>query len=628
MFCEKNYQPIGGFPLLLDELSRIGNAFHYQNILFRKFLKDYCFKRNTPEKKYQGGEMLVSNAEVAEAFEKIAMLLELENANAFRVRAYRNAARLIEGLSQSLTDLVAKNVDLSELHGIGADLAEKIKLYVSTGHLSLLEELKKRHPKKIIELSQIDNLGPKRIQVLQKELGISSLKDLKKAALKNQIRELKGFGVKTEKKILEEIKQLTKIRKENRLPLHIADQIAADLVHYLKKSKELKNIVIAGSIRRRRETIGDLDILVVCENAKKIIDYFIKYENVKAILSKGITRSSVVLKNGLHIDLRVFREESFGSGLYYFTGSKDHNIEVRKIAHQMGLKINEYGVFKGEMKIAGKTEEEVFKAVHLDYIPPELRENRGEIKAAKEHHLPKLISVTDLVGDLHAHTTATDGRNTIYEMAEMAKALGHQYLAITDHSQKVHVAKGLDVKRLKRQIEEIDKVNEEISGIKILKGIEVDILEDGSLDLPNSILSELDIRICSIHYQTKMSKTDMTERIIRAMDNPYFNILGHPTGRLILKRAPYEFDFEKVIKAAIERGKFFEINCQPERLDLNAENCQMIKELGARFSISTDAHSTFELNYLNNGTDQARRGWIEKKHVINTLPWKDLKKLL
>ncbi|MDD4974635.1 MAG: DNA polymerase/3'-5' exonuclease PolX [Bacteriovorax sp.] len=572
--------------------------------------------------------MDVSNAEVAQAFEDIAILLELENANPFRIRAYQNAARVINGLSQPVTDLLAKAVDLSEYRGIGKDLSKKIMGYVKTGHIPLLDELSKHHPKGIIELARIENLGPKRIQILHDKLGITSLKDLKSSAEKGQIKKVKGFGEKTEKKILKAIKELTAIRKESRVPLHLVDQIARQLVLYLKKSKEVRQVEVAGSYRRRKETVGDLDILVTCNNSKNIIDHFVAYENVKNIISKGSTRSSVVLRDGLHVDLRVLKEESFGSGLYYFTGSKAHNIEVRKIAKKMGLKINEYGVFKGSKKIAGVNEEEVFKAIHLDYIPPELRENRGEIKAASEHCLPNLITVTDLRGDLHAHTTATDGKNTILEMAEKARELGHNYLAITDHSQHVHVANGLDVERLKKHIKDIDRINEKISGIKILKGIEVDILEDGSLDLPNSILAELDIRICSIHYKLKMNKKDMTERIIRAMDNPYFNILGHPTGRLIFKRAPYEFDLEKVVKAAVERGKFFEINCRPDRLDLSAEHCQMVQELGAKFAISTDAHSTMELNFLNFGTDQARRGWVEKKNVINSLMWKELRKLL
>lgn len=573
--------------------------------------------------------MNVSNAEVAQAFEKIAILLELENANPFRIRAYRNAARVIDGFSQPVSDLLAKEVDLSEYRGIGKDLSKKIKDYVETGHITLLDELAKRHPKRIIELAQIENLGPKRIQKLHTTLGISSLKDLKKAAELGKIKTIRGFGEKIENKILEAVSGLTKIYSKNRFLLHNVDQTALQLVQYLKQFKGVKQVEVAGSFRRRKETIGDLDILVTCENPKNLIEHFVGHENVKNIISsKGSTKSSVVMRDGLHVDLRVLAEESFGSGLYYFTGSKAHNIEVRNIAKKMGMKINEYGVFKGEKRIAGKTEEEVFKAIHLDYIPPELRENRGEIKAAQEHRLPNLITVKDLRGDLHAHTTATDGRNTILDMAKKAIELGHNYLAITDHSQHVRVANGLDVERLKKHIEDIDKANEKIAGIKLLKGIEVDILADGSLDLPDSILSELDIRICSVHYQLKMNKEKMTERIIRAMDNPYFNVLGHPTGRLIFKRAPYEIDLEKIIKAAVERGKFFEINCQPDRLDLDAEHCQMVQEMGAKFSISTDAHSTMQLDFLNFGTDQARRGWVEKKNVINTLMWKDLKKLL
>lgn len=572
--------------------------------------------------------MVISNAEVAHAFEEIAILLELENANPFRIRSYRNAALVINSFSRPISELLDKQLDLTKYRGIGKDLAGKIKTFVETGHIPLLDELTKRHPKGILELSKIENLGPKRIQRLYNELGISSIAELKNAALKKKIKKIKGFGEKSEKKILEGVEDLLAFGKENRVQLFVADQIAKNFVSYLKKIREVSKVELAGSYRRRKETVGDLDILVTSNGPKEVVKHFISYEDVRKVISEGSTKSSVILRNGFRVDLRVLKDESFGSGLYYFTGSKEHNVEMRKIAKKMGMKINEYGVFRGNTKIAGKTENEIFEIMNLDFIPPELRENRGEIKAAAEHCLPKLIKVSDLRGDLHAHTIATDGRNTIYEMAEKAKELGHDYIALTDHSQKVHVAGGLDVKKLKKHIEDIDKVNNKISGIKILKGIEVDILGNGTLDLPNSILSELDIRICSIHYQLKMNKKEMTDRILRAMDNPYFNILGHPTGRLIFKRAPSEFDFEKIIKKAVESGKFFEINCQPDRLDLNAEHCQMVQEMGAKFAISTDAHSTLELNFLNYGVDQARRGWIEKKNVINCLAWKDLKKLL
>lgn len=572
--------------------------------------------------------MAVSNTEVAEAFERIAILLEIENANPFRVRAYYNAARVIEGLPRPVSELIAKDEDLTEYSGIGKDLEGKIKEYVETGHFPLLDEVCSRHPKGIIDLARLENLGPKRIKILHDELGISSLKQLQKAAEKGKVHEVRGFGEKTEKKILEELQKFIQTGEEKRLLWYKVDQIAQQLVSYLKKSPELLKIEIAGSYRRKKETVGDLDILVTSSNPKDLINYFVAYEGIKEVLSKGTTRSSIVLNTGLHVDLRVLKSESFGSGLYYFTGSKTHNIEVRKIARRMGLKINEYGVFEGEKRLAGKTEEEVFKTIHLDYIPPELRENRGEIAAAIEHRLPKLITPEDLRGDLHSHTTATDGRNTIEEMALKAKELGYKYLAITDHSQNLKMVHGLDVARLKKHIEEIDRANERISGFKILKGIEVDILEDGSLDLPDSILKELDIRVCSIHSRFKLNKEAMTERILRAMDNPYFNILGHPTGRLSLKREPYELDIERIFKEAVERGKFLEINSQPERLDLSAELCQMAQELGVKFAISSDAHSINELNFINYGVAQARRGWVEKMNVINTLSWNELKKIL
>lgn len=575
-----------------------------------------------------GGFMLGANLDLAKAFEKIATFLELEDANPFRIRAYRNAARTLNEINRPIKDLLRENVDLTTYPGIGDDLSNKIILFVKTGHIPLLDELSKRHPNDISELMGIDNLGPKRIKKLHEELGISSLEELKKAAEEKKIRNLVGFGEKTESKILERLKALTKINSERRILLVECDQISSHLVSYLEKCEDIKKIEVAGSARRRKETVGDVDIVVTGENFKKIIDYFTSYNNVSSIISKGTTRSSVILSSGLQVDLRVFKEESFGAGLYYLTGSKSHNIEVRTIAKKMGMKINEYGVYKGKVNIASKTEADIFKVMNLDFIPPELRENRGEILAASGHRLPKLVALSDLKGDLHTHTSSTDGRNTILEMAQKAKELGYQYIAITDHSKKVRIARGLDVPRLKKYIDDIDEANEKVSGIKILKGIEVDILEDGTLDLPDSVLSLLDIRVCSIHYQLKMNKRDMTERLMRAMDNPYFNILGHPTGRLIFKRAHSEFDFEKIIKAGVERGKFFEINSQPARLDLSSENCQIACELGAKFAISSDAHSTAELELINYGTDTARRGWVEKKNVINSLEWSELKKLI
>jgi DNA polymerase (family X) len=572
--------------------------------------------------------MDISNHEVAEALKTTAFLLEIENANPFRIRAYRNAAQVLEDLPQPVTELVAQNENLADYSGIGKDLAEKIKTYVETGHFTLLDELTKKHPPTLRELTKLPNLGPKKVRLLHEKLGIASIKDLQTAIKQELIREVPGFGVTTENKIKEDLEKFLQRGESRRFLWSEVDLIARQLLDYLNESQEIQQCVLAGSYRRRKETVGDLDILVTGQKPKKMMDHFVAYQEVQKILSQGATRSTVILKNGLQVDLRVLKEESFGSGLYYFTGSKAHNIEVRKLARQEGLKINEYGVFKGKKKIVSNSEEEIFEVMGMDYIHPEMRENRGEIAAAREHRLPELITLDDIQGDLHSHTIATDGRNTIEEMALKAKKLGLKYLAVTDHSQNLKVAGGLDVKRLKKHIEAIDEINAKIKGIKILKGIEVDILENGSLDLPDSILKELDIRVCSIHMRFKMSAEAMTERIIRAMDNRYFNILGHPTGRLILKRDPFEFDFERVVQASVERGKFLEINCQPNRLDLNAEHCQLAQELGAKFVISTDAHSNSGLDNMHLGVAQARRGWVEKKNVVNALSWKELKALL
>jgi DNA polymerase (family X) len=407
-----------------------------------------------------------------------------------------------------------------------------------------------------------------------------------------------------------------------------AEQRAQPLVEYLKEGKGIKKVTVAGSYRRRKETVGDLDILVTCRKGSKVMDRFVDYEDVQKVVSKGTTRATIVLRSGLHVDLRVVPQVSYGAALHYFTWSKAHNIAVRKLGVKKNLKINEYGVFKGDERIAGKTEKEVYDQVDLPYIEPELRENRGELEAAGKGRLPRLIGLDDLRGDLHAHTTETDGHATLEEMANAAKEYGHDYLAITNHSKKVTMAHGLDAGRLAEEIEEIDQLNGKLSDIVLLKGIEVDILEDGSLDLPDDILKELDIVVCSVHYQRRLSREKMTERVLRAMDNPYINIFAHPTGRLINARDPYDIDLERIIRGARERGCFLEINAHPDRLDLSDVHCKMAKDMGLKLAISTDAHSIADLNLMRYGIDQARRGWLEPDDVINTRDLKQLRKLL
>jgi len=570
--------------------------------------------------------MPVQNSEVRDIFNKLADLLAIEGANPFRIRAYRTAARTVSGLSRNLSDMVQEDEDLTELAGIGEDLAGKIREIVQTGTLSLLEDMEKQTPARLSELMNVENLGPKRVKALNRELGITTLKELKQAAKNGKIRELEGFGKKTEQGILESLELHQ--GEEKRIKLLEAEQQAPPLVAYLKKSRGIKEITVAGSYRRRKETVGDLDILATCSKDSNVMKRFVEYEDVRTVISKGKSRSTIVLRSGLHVDLCLLAQVSYGAALHYFTGCKSHNIAVRKIGLDKGYKINEYGVFKGKKRIAGKTEEEVYQSVNLPYIEPELREDRGEIEAARKNDLPELIEPGDIQGDLHCHTKDSDGHHSMEDMARAAKKQGHKYLAITEHSRKVSMANGLDARRLAKQIEQIKKLNEKLKDFNLLKGIEVDILEDGTLDLPDDILKELDVVVCSVHYNRKLTKEKQTKRILRAMDNPYFNILAHPTGRLINERGPYELDLETIMKGAAERGCFLELNSCPDRLDLPDHYCRMARDMHVKLAISTDSHSTAELDFFRFGVDQARRGWLRAEDVINTYPLEKLKKML
>jgi DNA polymerase (family 10) len=410
--------------------------------------------------------------------------------------------------------------------------------------------------------------------------------------------------------------------------LSTVEEIGKPLLKYIRNVKGVKRVEIAGSYRRRKDTVGDLDILVAHKKDSEVMKQFVEYEDVERVITEGKKRSAVVLRFGIQVDLRGIPETSYGAALHYFTGSKAHSVAIRKMAVKQGLKINEYGVFREDKRIAGKTEEEVYKQLDLPYIEPELRENNGEIEAAQKGRLPELIALEDIKGDLHAHTKATDGRSTLEEMTNTAKSKGYEYLAITEHSKHVTVAKGFDAKRLAKQIEEIDRLNDKLDGIVLLKGIEVDILEDGSLDLPDDILKKLDLVVCAVHYKFNLPIDKQTERIMRGLDKPYFTILAHPTGRMIGKREAYEVDMEKLMKAAKETGSALELNAQPERLDLTGVYAKMAKEMGVKVAISTDAHSIDELDFMRFGIYQARRGWLESSDVLNTMSWKDLKKLL
>jgi DNA polymerase (family 10) len=567
--------------------------------------------------------MPVHNADIAAVFEEIADLLEILNENPFRIRAYRNAARQVEGMGVALADLVAKGEDLTELPGIGDDLAAKIREIVATGKCQALEKLRKQLPPSITELLKIPGLGPKRVRTLHDQLKVKTVEQLARAAQAGKIRALEGFGPKTEQTILEAL--AAHITEQKRFKLAIAAQYAEPLRAWLAALPGVEEAVIAGSYRRCRETVGDLDILATAKDSAVVMDRFIHYDEVAKVLSRGDTRSTVILKSGLQVDLRVVDPECYGAALQYFTGSKAHNIEIRRLAQEKKRKISEYGVFKGEKRIAGDTEESVYRAVDLPWIPPELRENRGEIEAARAGKLPRLVELRDLRGDLHVHTSATDGHHTLREMAEAARTRGLEYIAITEHSRRLTVAHGLDVKRLRRQMEDIDQLNATLKGITILKGIEVDILEDGALDLPDEVLGELDLVVGAVHSQFKLPRAKQTRRILKAMDHPHFTIFAHPSGRLIDSREPYDVDMLRVIRHARERGCFLELNAHPERLDLLDIHCQLAKEEGVRVAVSSDAHSIQDFDNLKYGVGQARRGWLEKADVLNALPLRELR---
>ncbi len=569
--------------------------------------------------------MAITNAEIAKMFNEYADLLEIKGENPFKVRAYRNAARTVENIGKSLEELVKEGYDLTKLPGIGTDLSLYIKEIVTTGKFSKLEALKEEIPPSLVEMLSIEGLGPKRIRTLYEKLHIQSMEDLRRAAESGEILKLPGFGPTLVQKILKGIRLLKKAG--HRFKWSEAKEYVEDLLGYLRQI-ELTYLEVAGSYRRKKETVGDLDILATAKDFSEVIRHFVKYPKIKEVVSAGSTRSTVILNNDLQVDLRSVEDESYGSALHYFTGSKDHNIAVRKLAIELGLKVNEYGVFRGEERIAGKTEEEVYKAVGLCYIEPELRENRGEIEACKAGKLPKLVELGDIRGDLHMHTRYSDGKNSIEEMAMAAKELGYDYIAITDHSQRLTVAKGLDEKRALEEIEQIRRIDEKIDGITILAGMEVDILEDGSLDMSDKVLSQLDVVLVAVHYKFNLSKEQQTKRILKAFENPYVNILAHPTGRMIGMREPMELDMERILAKAKEYNIHMEINAQPERLDLTDIHAKMAKEMGVKMAINTDSHNLFSLHYMEYGVNQARRGWCEKIDIINTRSLKELKKLL
>lgn len=570
--------------------------------------------------------MPVHNAEIARILNQLADLLEIEAANQFRVRAYREAADTIGSLSRSVADMVAQGEDLSKIRGIGADMAGKIVEIVQTGKLAQLEQARQRTPLALADMLSISGLGPKRVKTLHAELGITNLEELQEAARQGRIRQLRGFGKKLEQEILASLERNG--GREKRTLLRDAEQIAEPLLAYLKKSKVIEEVAIAGSYRRRKETVGDLDLVAASQSGEKVIEHFVRYEGVIEVLSQGKTSSAVRLQPGIRVDLRVVPRQSYGAVLFHFTGSRAHNLKLRNMALDRDLKINEYGVFKGDEQLAGRTEEDLYAVFDLPYIEPELREDRSEVEAAQAGELPSLIRLEDLRGDLQAHTNASDGRATMEELAQAAVQRGYDYLAISDHAQAPGIVSGLDANQLARQLDEIDRLNESLPGLRLLKSVEVDILEDGSLALPNDVLERLDLTICSVHQTYNLSRQEQTERIIRAMDNPNFNILSHPTGRRISQRDPMDLDLERLMQAALQRGCFLELNAHADRLDLDDRYCKMAKEMGLQLAISTDAHRVEHLEYARFGVYQARRGWLEAQDVLNTRSWEDLKRLL
>lgn len=568
--------------------------------------------------------MPLRNAEVAAVLDQIADLLEIDEQNAFRVRAYRNAARVVSDEGRSVDEM--QDAELDALPGIGPDLAGKIAEVARTGTCALLETLRKELPPAISELTKVSGMGPRRVKRLYERLGVRTVEELHRAALDGRVREVRGFGPLIEQRIL--AATAAQLREPHRFKLVEVEPVARDLLAFLKAVPGVGQVLAAGSLRRGRDTVGDLDLLVTRGADSAVMERFAAHPDVVEVLARGDTRASVVLGNGLQVDLRAVAPESFGAAAVYFTGSKAHNIGLRRLAQDAGLKINEYGVFRDDERLAGETEESIYRTVGLPFVVPELREDRGELEAARQGRLPALVQLADLCGDLHSHTRESDGHDGLEAMVEAARRHGLQYLAITEHSRYLPVARGLDAERLAAQIERIDRLNETLDGFTVLKGIEVDILEDGSLDLPDSILSRLDLVVGAVHHLFDLPRARQTARLLRAMEHRCFSVLAHPLGRLINERPPMDLDLQRVIRAARQRGCFLELNAHPQRLDLDDVACQMARAEGVAVSISSDAHSVRGFENLRCGITQAQRGWLEAADVLNARTLAELRPLL
>jgi DNA polymerase (family 10) len=568
----------------------------------------------------------MKNDQIAGCFELLADLLEIQGANPFRIRAYRNAARTIASTAESLEDIRGAGREMTELPGIGADLARQIVQILDTGHHDQLDELRQQVPAGVLDMLRIPGVGPKKVSVFFKELGLTSLEELRAAAEAGRLSALKGFGVKTEQAILKNMAMATEAAK--RISIADASAAAEMIVEDLLKLPEVQQAAVAGSCRRRKETCGDLDVLVTCTNPASPMDALAAHPLVESVLQRGDTKQRVRLRNGVELDLRVVADESYGAALQYFTGSKEHNVVVRGLARDLGLKINEYGVFREETRIAGRTEEEVYAAINLPWMPPELRENRLEFALAAAGPLPQLVRVDDIQGDLHMHTTASDGTASVREMAEAAKQRGLKYIAITDHSKRVSMANGLNAERLREHWKQIREIRDQISGIEILCGIECDILEDATMDLPDDVLAEADVVLAVLHYGLSQPREQIMKRLLNAVQNPHVDIIGHPTGRLVGRREGADVNMMELLKAAADHSVMLEINAHPKRLDLDDISAAAARDLGIPIVISTDSHSVNGFDVLPFGIDQARRAALTPADVANTRSLADFRRLL
>ena len=568
----------------------------------------------------------MENPAIASLFDEMADLLELDGAVVFRVRAYRNAARTVRDLGRPLREIAEQHPEqLTELPGIGKDLAGRIQELVATGDFAAHRELLAKFPPPLLELLRLPNLGPKRVRQLYEELHIASLTQLREAIAQGRLAEARGFGARSAAKLQEELDKAT---TERRFLLADAEQWADAAVAYLRRSRHIRTLDVAGSLRRRRETIGDLDLLAVTEDAADAVRRFVAYPEVETVLAQGETKASVRLRGGPQVDLRVVTPAEYGAALLYFTGSKAHNIELRKIAQGVGLKLSEYGLFRGETRVAGATEQEVYTTLGLAWIPPELREARGEIARARDDALPVLVTRDDIQGELHAHTDATDGKASLEEMVAGARQLGYRYLAITDHSKRVTMARGLDTERLRQQWQRIAELNAEHHDFTILRSVELDILDDGSLDLPDDVLADADYVVASLHYGASKREQDNTRRLVAAVRHPHVDAIGHPTGRLLGRREAYPLDADELARACADTGCLLELNGSPERMDLPDALAQSAAQRGVRFVCSTDAHAVSHLGFMRYAVDIARRAGLTKEQVANTGTLAELRRAL